>query len=69
MIISFGAPLLAAADARHRVLHADDVRVDLGVDAHFLLVVAAADAAPLPGPAGVGAVVAAPLHVRVQATR
>src|SRR3954471_3347315 len=58
---------LTAADARHRVLHADDVRVDLGVDAYFLLVVRAAEAAPLSGAAGVGAVVAAPLHVRVKA--
>ena len=58
---------LAAADARHRVLHPDDVRVDLRRHPDFLDVVAAAQAAPLPGAAGVGAVVALPLHVRVQA--
>src|SRR5438270_931671 len=54
----------AAADAGHRVLHADDVCVDLRRHPYFLLVVAAAEAAPLAGPAGVGAVVAAPLDVR-----
>src|SRR5207302_5083890 len=41
-----------------------DIRVDLGRHPHFLLVVAAAEPAPLAGPAGVGAIVAAPLDVR-----
>ena len=61
-----GGAVAPAADTGHRVLHADHVRVDLRVDEHFLLVVAAADSAPLPGSAGVGAVVAAPLDVRVE---
>src|SRR6185369_6614382 len=46
--------------------HAHDVRVDLRVDEDFLLVVTPADAAPFARSAGVGAVVAAPLDVRVE---
>src|SRR5207237_8893084 len=59
-----GRARLAAADPRHRVLHADDVGVDLGRHPHFLHPVAAAETAPLPGAARVGAVVATPLDVR-----
>ena len=61
-----GRAVVAAADARHRVLHADDVRVHLGVDADFLLVVRCRRCRAI-GPAPrVGAIVAAPLHVRVE---
>src|SRR5262249_39183390 len=62
-----GRAVRAAADAGHRVLHTDDVGVDLRVDEDFLLVVAAADPAPLARAARVGAVIARPLDVRVEA--
>src|SRR5207253_5613808 len=62
-----GTAGVAAAVTLHGLRQTNLIRVRPGRDPALLLVVAAAEAPPLAGPARVGAVVAAPLDVREEA--
>src|SRR6202035_465618 len=59
--------LPAAGDAGHGVLHADHVGVHVRRHPYLFDVVAPATPPPLPCSAGIGAVVATPLDVRIEA--